>query len=365
MNNNSNKDIQSELKYKEIEEDNNKSYSSFYKKNKEYLICIIIIFIMLIGIGIIINILTVSVPNNEQIKSLLLNKELNIEENIYNISEENLQEIKVISRVTDKNVSDSVYLKLVINTDGIIYEAKGTVNFKYTDEGWVYDSSSKFDKIKKNYTEVDFKQVITKDIIENGISCKMGTFIPKSFISKVGNIKFTGKSYKENREFSAEVILSNGACMQHCNINAETDYNTDTSKWNLINIDLEANNRIIRSNQVNEESIRKEVLEEILDGGVFNLDNSLNIKNEVIYPKAEDIIELNILEYVVREDNSIRTSVAGKIRYKDEEVPFGGFVNITGRLSLGVSNNSKDITLYKEEKIDSSEYDENIDDTKV
>lgn len=364
MNNNSHKDIQNELKYKDIEEDDKKYYSGFYKRNKEYIVCIIIIFIMLIGIGVIIDILTVSVPNNEEIKSLLLNRELHIGDEIYTISEENLEDIKIISRVTNKDVSDSVYLKLVINIDGIVYEAKGTVNFIYTDEGWTYDNSDKFNKITKNYTEVDFKQIITKYINDNGLINESGSFIPRSFVSNIRNIKFTGDNYKEKRSFLAEVILSNGVCVQHCNISGETDYDISTATWNLINVNLDIKNRPIKLNEVNKEKIREEVLDEIVNGGVFNINNSFYVKNEIIYPNKEDIIELNLLEYIVRDDNSIRTSVDGKIKYKDEEVPFNGFVNITGNLSLGVSNNSKDITLFKEEKIDSSEYEEAVDNIK-
>ena len=361
MKNNSHKDIQDKLKFKDIEKDS-RGYENFFARNKEYIICIIIIFIMLIGIIIGIKILSVSVPNTEEVKILLLGKEININDNVYIITEDNLEDVKIINRVTKKDELDNVDLKLVLNIDGIIYEAKGSVEFSYDGSEWKYSASNKFNKISKDYTGVDFNEVITKYIKENGITDNTGKLIPRSFISKVGKINFKGNSYKEDREFEVDIILSNGICSQECTVNGETSLNKDNFNWNIINLNVYIKDKVIRNKEINEDEIKKQVLGEILTGGIFKIDNSLVITDEVLNISNEDILEFNISEYIVREDNSIRALVSGKIKYNNEEVPFEGLVIVTGKLSDGELGNSKDITLFETEPIQYDEYEEGLED---
>lgn len=312
------------------------------KKVASYL-SLLIIFIIF---GIAIKILKVDVLSNEEIKSILKDNKIMVDNNEVELKGSDLIDLNIISRRTKKDTSDKVDVNLKINSEGNEKRLKGTINFNYEDDKWKYTDSD-FESIVEENKKKNILKLIENYILEKGFSTVDNKDFYPELIKKVDNINIDFNQADEKKRFSADMILFNGAFFQDCKLTGEVLGNSDDD-IELNNIEVSSDKKIYKENSLDESIIKSIVFSEILNKGYFTLENNGGLYEEFIELKEDDIKDMNIKSYIIREDSSIRAEVEGTVYLEEyeDEFKFDGIVVISNELCNGNMNNAKKINIY-------------------
>lgn len=313
-------------------------------KSTTAIIVYILIFIIT-GCVIFIKIFSVQVLNAAEVREELVGRTVIINNNTFKLTEENLLEVDIISRKTKKDLSDNIDLKIDVIDDDVISSIKGNVVFTYKDGIWTYD-----DLQFENIFNVEEEGELSRYIINYFMKCGMTTCdneqISQAIINKINNLKLDNDSIYKGKRFTLSMVLYNGACFQNCDVEGEVYYNSEELKFR--DIKIISKGKVYKEKNPDIKVIEKVVSTEILSGGIFKLENSNKYKEEYIKFDSNSIDGLSIKDYIVKDDNSIRAEVEGKIHLQEYEdnFDFDGIVSITGKLSSGSIRNSKSINIY-------------------
>jgi hypothetical protein len=314
------------------------------KSNKEVSIFIGLITTIIIGIIIFVNLMSVSVLNNEEIRQDLIGKIINVNGKEIEITDSNLNEVMIINRFTEKYETDVANVEFKVNLDNSKVVEMATLKFNYVNNKWIY-SSGDIGNIKNIETGASTEGFIQELIQKDGISIITGERYYGSSIKKISNIQFGDYNADGGKKFTADIVLSNGACYQNCNINGEISFDINEDTWKIVSTDMNTKDTVYKEDKIDMDIIKNIVLDEITDGSSYEFKSGNN--SEYINISKDDIVELNIKDYVIRDDSTVRVEIDGKAKSdKVLDMSFNGFVSINGKLSYGVIRNSKDIKIY-------------------
>lgn len=137
-----------------------------------------ILFFILIACIVSIKVFSVQVYSSEQIKDKLIGEKINVNGDDLELTRENLLDVKIISRETEKNEKDTVKVKLKIDTSESIDDINTIVNFIYRDGNWDYDKAYIEDVFNINIDSKDgenvnvIEKLILEEIKGDGV-CKL------------------------------------------------------------------------------------------------------------------------------------------------------------------------------------------------
>ena len=193
----------------------------------------------------------------------------------------------------------------------------------------------------------DIEKFVEDSMLEEGFYTNDNTYFYPQVINKVKNINIDEvDSTNKIKSFSADLKLFNGVFFQNCNVTGEVLYEKDNMKLNNINVN--SDNKIYKENNLDENIIGDIALNEMLNKGCFLLESDGDFYEEVIELKREDIKNIQVKNYIIREDNTIRAEVEGSIYLEkyEGEFKFDGIVSISSNLINGNKNNAKKINIY-------------------
>ena len=194
------------------------------KSKSTNVIVFYILFFMLIACIVSIKIFRVQVCNSEEIKDSLIGEKVNVNGEDLELTRENLLDVKIISRETEKNEKDKVKVRLKIDTSKSIEDINGIVDFIYRDGNWNYDKAYTEDVFNmnlesKNSEDVNvIEKLILEEIKSDGV-CKFKKLSKykevylkadeKSIESlKIDNYKIR-EDYSIRAEISGKIYLEN------------------------------------------------------------------------------------------------------------------------------------------------------------
>ena len=313
-------------------------------KSTKAIVFYILFFILIVCI-VSIKVFSVQVYSAEQIKEKLIGEKINLKGEDLELTRENLLDVKIISRKTEKKEKDIVKVKLKIDTSELVEDIDTTVNFIYRYGNWDYDGVCVENMF--NVTEYeDVKKYLNNYFKERGIQVEDKLEIVSPLIKKTSNIKLSDESIFSGKEFYIDITLFNGVCSQNCKVKGIIECNKDKLEVKDITIDSKSN--IYEEKDEDFKVIEKLVWEEIEREGVFKLKKAAKYKEVYLKSDEKSIESLEIKDCKIREDYSIRAEVSGKVylqKYK-ENFLFTGLVSISGKLSEGRRKNAKDIVIY-------------------
>lgn len=327
------------------------SEKSFWEKiknkittNKEISIFIGVLIIIFVGIIIFINFMTVSVLSDTDIKDKLIGSTININGEETYITDSNLKDVDIVSRVTKKNKTDIVDIELRIKMDNGDTVGVGTIEFNYIDSRWVYTSEN-IENVRIIETGINNEDFIKETIERNGIYTSDGIRYHGSSIKSITNIKYSDYNVEGEKTFTADIEVTNGDCYENCKISGKVLFNKEDKTWGINSVEVIGQGVVIREKEVDQIILKNIALEEITDGSSYELKR--DDSSEFTSISKDMIKELNITNYIIRDDCTVRVEVTGNAASdKLGNINFSGVVSIGGNPGCGTIRNSKDINLW-------------------
>mgnify|MGYP004549341547 FL=1 len=316
-----------------------------YKDKKVMAIVFGVIFIILIGSIICITTLSIKVDNSEEIKEKLIGKTINLNGDNLEFTEENLLDVQVIYRKTERDVKDIVKVKMKVNRNESLENIESTVYLNYKNGEWNYDKiiCGEVHGITENE---ELEKYLINYFKEKGIETTDDIRIFPSTIKKISNVNLSEQSIYSGKEFFIDVVLYNGLCSQSCKLRGIIYY--DKEKLGVKNVAIDSKGNISKDKDVNLNFIEDIVKDEIDDNGIFKIKNLNRCKEIYLKLEEKSIESFEIKDYRVKDDYSIRVEINGEIylkKYKESFV-FDGIIFISRNLSEGHRKNAKDIIIY-------------------
>ncbi|MBE6047420.1 MAG: hypothetical protein E7213_03265 [Clostridium sp.] len=194
--------------------------------------------------------------------------------------------------------------------------------------------------------ESELSEYLTESFKKEGIKIDKSIDLYPSLINKITNLKLDEKSTSNRKKIYIDIVLSNGFYYQNCSLEGLMSCKKEVAT--VEDIKINDKSKIYREKDDNLNAIKKVVNDEIESGGIFKLENSGEYKESYIKSDESFIRNLEIKDFLIRDDCSVRVEVNGKIFLKkyENDYEFNGIVSISDELSDGSRKNAKSIVIY-------------------
>lgn len=286
------------------------------KKNKLIIGIVAAIIVVVIGGIFTLGYIKSQPLSDSEIKESLIGESVSIGNKTIKLSDENIEKIKVKNRSTEKKKSDHVNLELVVNYKKTKITLDQDISYYYNEDKkeWVKNYSTT-NSVKNIETKNKFEDEISKgikklDTISNNYDYY--TTVYGYQVSKISNYSFESEGI--DREFTADIELSNGVYTTTGEIEGTAYYDFSSMSWKLDYVSIEKINDSKENKEIDSDLLNKIVKEYLGDSNV-SYKYKVGEDEKITYfdINTDMISEIKVNNTTAKEDtNQLRLEIEGK-----------------------------------------------------
>lgn len=353
-----------------------KEAKELLKKNKLIIAIAAVVVILAIGAVFIFGYIKSRPLSDAEIEKSIIGQTISIQGKNIKLTDKVLSEVKIVKRTTEKKYRDNIMLELELNyKDTKIY-----LDYNAT---YIYDSNEKewkssnlyLDSLTKIETKDKLDKIIEDEIKEYETINNSYDYYTKVYgyqISELSNITYEGEA--QDREFTAEIKLSNGVYTTAGEIEGSAYFDFSTMKWDVNNVSITDISEAKENKEVDNDLLLK-VTKQYLREEYADYKYMVGEDEETIglYINNDMISELKINNYTEKKSsNQLRLEITGKANSGVvKNIEFTGVIMIPLKIGEDSSTDSEieltkiEIEAPDLELIKDGILDKEVDDNKI